>query len=373
MDHSGLKERIMQLQTMGGSDIAKAFVGFDGYIDLIQKAVKFSNPDAKTFFHSLSEIGAHIAHAAGKSAQVELHTITKKLGGNAPIMANALACLGIPNYCSGTLGFPAVHDVFKSMHPLCRILSFDEPAFTNALEFDDGKLILSELSAFDHLDFKHIQQSQGEHYLDEALLSSQLIALVDWTNLPLGTILWDQLFDHLHQLQIKGSWFFFDLCDPSKKTAMEVKEVLQVINRYKAIGKTVLGLNENEAWKVYYAIQGVDPADVEGLSGSSGISLDEVTVYIFKALEVNAVLVHPVDRTILVTKEKTYSCTGTVVSHPKILTGGGDNLNAGFCFGLMHDFAWEECMLLGMATSGSYVKNGISPDINALLDFLEKE
>lgn len=372
MIRPGLRDKMEQLLAYTVSDAEKAFVGFDGYIDLIQKAVMFNNLDSKTFYHSLSEIGAHISHAAGKSAQVELHTITKKLGGNAPIMANALARLGVTNYCVGTLGHPAIDDVFHTMHPLCQLLSIGQPAFTNALEFDDGKLILSELSAFDRLDFKHIQQTFGTHYLDKALLESRLIALVDWTNLPLGTKLWDQIFDHLLQLQIQDPWIFFDLCDPSKKTAIEVKEVLQVINRFKAIGKTVLGLNENEARKVYYAVLGIDPADVEGIADYNNISLEEVSDYIYHALDVTAVLVHPLDCTILVTIGKTYTCAGKIVSHPKILTGGGDNLNAGFCFGLLHGFTWEECMQMGMAASGSYIKNGISPDIQGILDFLEK-
>ena len=91
----------------------KALVGFDGYVDLIQKAVQFCDKEQKVHYRSLNDIGLHIAAAAGKSAQVELTTLQKKLGGNGPIMANSLASLGIHNYCAGTMGYPLLHEVFS--------------------------------------------------------------------------------------------------------------------------------------------------------------------------------------------------------------------------------------------------------------------
>jgi sugar/nucleoside kinase (ribokinase family) len=53
------------------------------------------------------------------------------------------------------------------------------------------------------------------------------------------------------------------------------------------------------------------------------------------------------------------------------LTGGGDNLNAGFCLGLLNNLSIEECMLAGMATSGAYVQNGFSPSMDDLIEYLK--
>ena len=55
---------------------------------------------------------------------------------------------------------------------------------------------------------------------------------------------------------------------------------------------------------------------------------------------------------------------------PKILTGGGDNFNAGFCFSLFDEFNLRESLVIANAVSGSYVKTGISPDVPALREFL---
>src|SRR5688572_28661871 len=55
-------------------------------------------------------------------------------------------------------------------------------------------------------------------------------------------------------------------------------------------------------------------------------------------------------------------CLKLKLIKPKVLTGGGDNLN-GYCLGLLFGFSLQQCILLGMAVSGAYIQNGTSPDI----------
>jgi hypothetical protein len=349
----------------------KALVGFDGYVDLIQKAVKTTTGEKKHYYSSLSEVGGRIAGAAGKSAQIELCTQTTKLGGNGPIMANALAHLGIHNHCVGMMGYPEVHPAFLDMHENCHVLSIGEPGRTNALEFEDGKLILSEVSTFESLNLPYIFGLRGDCFLGEYLRESSLIAMVDWANLPLCTQLWEQLHAFIHQLGLAKKVYFFDLCDPSKKTPAEIQEVLGVISRYKELGTVILGLNENEVVKVYGALLGILPADPDHAVESTHYQLEDITAAVFRAMDIDALLVHPVDRSLLATTTGVVIRKGSVVSCPKILTGGGDNLNAGFCFGILNSFSLEESMVLGMAASGAYVQNGHSPLLDELIAYLE--
>jgi len=62
---------------------------------------------------------------------------------------------------------------------------------------------------------------------------------------------------------------------------------------------------------------------------------------------------------------------GRVVKDPKVQTGGGDNLNAGYSLGITKGLEISQCILLGMAASGSYVLNGRSSKIEDLIDYLE--
>jgi sugar/nucleoside kinase (ribokinase family) len=136
---------------------------------------------------------------------------------------------------------------------------------------------------------------------------------------------------------------------------------LTSISEFSKIGKTILGLNENEALKVYTAITGKD-----SISGK----LMDAAREIFSHISVTQLLIHPVDRCLLISNDQQLEMKGRVVTHPTILTGGGDNLNAGFCFGLLHGFADDECVLLGMAASGAYVQNGVSPTHHDLIGYL---
>nr|WP_243140929.1 MULTISPECIES: PfkB family carbohydrate kinase [Lactonifactor] len=56
---------------------------------------------------------------------------------------------------------------------------------------------------------------------------------------------------------------------------------------------------------------------------------------------------------------------------PKLSTGGGDNFNAGLCFGLLQGLPLAESLRLGNATSGYYVRTGESPDVYRLYEFMQ--
>jgi sugar/nucleoside kinase (ribokinase family) len=64
-------------------------------------------------------------------------------------------------------------------------------------------------------------------------------------------------------------------------------------------------------------------------------------------------------------------CNTFFCKKPAILTGGGDNFNAGFCYSLFYGFDLFQSLIVANAVSGYYVKTGISPDVNVLIDFLK--
>ena len=108
MNH--LKEQLRKLQDQPLTN--KVLIGFDGYVDLIQKVVKSTTKETKQYYSLLADVGSHISAASGKSAQLEVCTITKKLGGNAPIMAT-----GMEKWFS--LGVDWWFDQFNDTHLVC--------------------------------------------------------------------------------------------------------------------------------------------------------------------------------------------------------------------------------------------------------------
>jgi hypothetical protein len=340
----------------------KIFVGFDGYIDKIQKAVQLRSATEVTYYSTLTDFSKRIAQAAGKSGQVELVTQEIKIGGNAPIMSNALAHLGVRSVCLGNGGYPSVHPEYKNLHPKVSLLSIGDPAETNALEFNDGKMILSELSTFRKINWEYVSSIIGIGTLQKNMDACDILALVGWCNPDHATDVWRGILENILPHSPQKKLLFFDLADPTKKSVSDLLEVLEVINGHTPHGPVILGLNENETIKLY------DILREDGIPESN--DLERIGQRIFSKLSIDGLLVHPIDRSILIQQSGTTVLEGHVVPEPRISTGGGDNLNAGFCTGYLAGLSTEESMILGMATSGAYVKYGKSPSLDDIIEYL---
>lgn len=341
--------------------LGKALVGFDGYVDKIKKVVKKRLKDRVEPFPTIADFAERLAYAAGKSAQIELVSETTKLGGNAPIMANTLAKLAFETTCVGTLGEPSIEPVFQDLP--ATLISLGPPAETIALEFGDGKLILSDVKAFEDLGWKKLKEKVGLPKLEELFRESQLLALVDWSNLPLANDLLQGIRRELLPKTARGNQhFFFDLADPTAKPPTDIIAILESMGSFSAYGKVTVGVNENEAlflYQIYYP----DQAKPE--------TLIELGQAIFAKLSVHELVIHPLDRAVYISANQAIEQVGRVVEVPKIQTGAGDNLNAGYCLGIQLNLSPSACLVCGMGNSGAYVSLGHSPSKAELINYLE--
>ncbi len=359
-----LPDLISQLSKLDRSALtSKIFVGYDGYIDKIQKAVKSRTQSDVIYFPTLTEFADRIARAAGKSGQIELVTHETKIGGNAPIMSNALGNLGLQTHCLGNGGYPVKNPEYENLHPAVNLLSVGDPSETNALEFNDGKLILSDLSHFRTTTWEQIKSVIDLKELQQSMDECEGLALVGWCNPDHATDIWNGILKDLMPDTTEKKLLFFDLADPTKKSREDLMEVLNIINLFTDYGPVTLGINENETLKLYDVLS-------DKPNGDKKYNLSEIGEFIFSKLYIDALLIHPVDRCILIQENNTTELSGKVVQEPKISTGGGDNLNAGYCMAKLLGLSKEESVILAMATSGSYVQNGKSSDLEAIIEYI---
>jgi len=366
-----LTQLLQQLKTQNKTPLVKnVFVGFDGFIDNIKKAVKRRHEQDVVYYETLGEFAERISEARGKSGQIEFITKKIKVGGNAPILAHALGKLGVASHCAGSMGHPTLHPAFSAMNSNCKKISLLNPGKSDAVEFNDGKMIFSELSVFENYNWNYIKTSAMVPDIRKAVMSSTLLAFVDWVNLPLASNIWDGvLHDIIKPSGRRDFIFLFDLCDPSKKTVQQIDEVLDLISCFSPYGNVTLGLNENETLKIWCAIHGVDATNP--LEKSKIPAVEVAGDSVFKSMNIDCLLVHPIDRVVAYRKNQVLEIAGRLVTNPKVLTGGGDNLNAGYCLGLLRELPFEQCVLLGIAASGSYIENGESSDIAAIIKYIE--
>src|SRR3954470_11169208 len=343
----------------------KAFVGLDGFVDEIIHVVD-KRHDAVSYqrLDTITGLRERLAGAAGLSTNIELVLQRMKLGGNGPIMANALARFGIKVTYVGSLGYPNLHPVFNEFARRAEVHSIGEAGHTDALEFDDGKLMFGKLVQLKDITWANIQARYSRDKFIEKFTTSDLVSFVNWTMIPHMSEIWASLLNEFCPTPAMGRHkIFFDLADPEKRSHKDIKRALDLIGAFEKYFDVILGLNEKEAHEI---------AEVLGLSHSNRTreGLCRLSCEIQQQLKVNTLVVHPVTYALAVSQGVASSVVGPFVGKPLITTGAGDHFNAGFCLGKLLGFDNESCVLIGVTTSGSYVKTAQSPSIDDLVEML---
>ncbi len=173
---------------------ARALLGLDGVVDeiiaLVDKRQSIGQWEA---MKTIADFGKKVLAAAGQSSNYELVVKQMKLGGNGPIMANALASIGMKVTYIGNLGYPSLHAVFQEMAGRARIISVAEPGHTDALEFEDGKLMLGKVTPLNDVNWDCLMERVGKAALTQMVDESSLLGLVNWTMLLHMSEIWARL------------------------------------------------------------------------------------------------------------------------------------------------------------------------------------
>ncbi len=343
----------------------KATVGLDGFVDEIIGVV-----DRRTSATEFSEVptigtfGQKICNAAGQSSNYELIVKQRKLGGNGPIMANALASFGLAVTYIGNLGYPTIDPVFEDFAQRAKVISVADPGRTDALEFADGKLMLGKLEPLKQVNWDNLISRVGKDNLEKLLADSKLIGMVNWTMLPHMSRIWAKLLDEvIPNIERHERKLFIDLADPEKRTHADILEAVKLLTRFQDQVDVILGLNLKESGEI---------ADVLGLPGAKEpeAAIEETAIAIRKELNLACVVIHPRRGAAAATENGSAKFAGPFVAQPKISTGAGDHFNAGFCLGRVLGFSLEESLCCGVATSGYYVRTAHSPSGKELADFI---
>ena len=346
---------------------AKVLVGLDGFVDtIIHVVAKRASATDFTRMGAMGEFGKRISAAAGLSANFEFVTQMVKLGGNGPIMANAMGSYGAAVTYIGNLGSPNIHPVFADFAKrAARVISIAEPSYTDAIEFEDGKLMCGKHESLRQVNWANLLKHVPEEELISIFQESSLIALVNWTMLPAMSAIWQKIQSRVAaKLTGPKRWIFFDLADPAKRTPEDIAEALKLIAKFQKHFRVILGLNLQESRQI---------GEVLGLPSPDN-SPEQVTRHaacILEKLQIDTVVVHPTAFAAAADATGATHVAGPFTAKPKITTGAGDHFNAGFCIGRLLDLDLAASLQVGVATSGFYVRQAKSPRLDDLKKFLQ--
>jgi sugar/nucleoside kinase (ribokinase family) len=338
-----------------------AFVGLDGFVDEILHVVdKRENAEAYQRLPTIAKLADRLAAAAGKSTNVELVNQITKLGGNGPIMANALASFGMKVTYLGILGHPNLHPVFEDFARRAEVHSIGDPGTTDALEFEDGKVMIGKHASLKQVTWENIQKRFGRDLFAAKFAAADLVSFVNWTMLPYMSDVWESILKEICPgMKSPRRVIFFDLADPEKRTRQDILRALELIGQFEQYFNVILGLNEKEAHEVG-EVFGIRAGD------TTPEALAELGLKIASRLEAGTVVIHPVSYALAISNKKVDMVEGPFTGKPLITTGAGDHFNSGFCLGRLLGLDNGMSVLTGVTTSGFYVRTAQSPSIKQI-------
>lgn len=347
-------------RTLGKGSAARILVGFDGFVDEIFHLVdERTGADAFRRMESMTTLSERIAQAAGLSANIEMVSQRVKLGGNGPIMANAMATFGHHVTYVGALGKPDIHPVFESFVATCdRTFSIADPAHTDALEFHDGKVMLGKMKTLAEVTWENLLAVLPRESLRDLLAQSNLIACLNWTMLPHMNGIYRGMTEVLGEIDARPL-VMIDLTDPRKRSNQDIAAALSLLRDMQAHADVILGMNENESSQVA-AVSGIDGSKdllyrVEGVRDHLGLSL---------------AVIHPTDSAYAATAGGAWHVHGPFTAAPNLTTGAGDVFNSGFCQGLLAGCSPAQALACGVCASGFYVRQCRSATRDELVSFM---
>ncbi|MFW9950937.1 MAG: hypothetical protein ACFFKA_12540 [Candidatus Thorarchaeota archaeon] len=364
---NSIKEKLTDFK----SEILKkyAFLGFDGYIDSLYSIVK-NRIDSKewTRMESMRTFGELLIEVSGSSGNIERVLKKKIFGGFAPNTSRAMNALGAHTFLIGALGIPKLSQLYKRQ-PNEEVYSIAEPGETLGLEFDDGKIMITDFAPILNLDWVQLLSKIPIDKLSTLIDNSNILGFGHWALIPNLNQIWQyfisDLFPSLKNLEKK--LFFVDIADIRKRNPSDIKALVQILQKIETFMPVMLSSNDQEAAllsKILDNISEIDPSKpnfndyIEG-----GLQLN-------KEIKISYFVIHSPHFATITTKESHYWVTEGYTSKPKYTVAAGDHFHSAVALGLSSNLTPPESLLIGNALTAIFVRTGLSPNFEQLTRFI---
>lgn len=357
----------------------RSLVGFDGFVDSIIHVVDQRHSMAHDDYeriHTIPQYAARCGAAANRSANMELVVVDTRFGGNGPLLSSALGSLGSPVTYIGAVSteddWTKVDPIYQPFADLCdQVIPLCPPGRTDALEFDDGKIMLGKPESVQRVTWNRIKEVVGLEKLIAIIDSVSLISVVNWTLVGGVPGIWEGLckdiFPHLSKNQNRR--IFIDLSDPAKRTDADIVIAMQLIQQLQKHLPVTLGLNLAESGRIAGVI-GAEVYDDEH-NRTLASMVPEAAESIRSKLGLDCVVIHQhtgaggAD-----SSGESHWFAGPYTRKPRISTGAGDHFGGGFSFAQMAGLPLGESLAAACGVAGAYVRDAASPSRTRLIEFL---
>jgi len=341
----------------------RGICGFDGFIDTF---ITMTHPA------TMAEFGPKVAAAAGIAASYGVEHKGDKFGGNGPLIASALSDIfanGIDITYIGAMGTGEVLPIYREAlaHKIRRLYTLADPAHSDCLEFEDGKIMLSDMRSCAEITWPRLLETIGAAPLAELLQDCRFIGAVNWGKLPHVGEIWHNLARQLADLGVpqKQVALFVDLAEFEQRPMADRQQLLALLPIITAQCHTLLSFNLKEAWQMADSFDG----DFHGRKAPHSVA--ELAVFLKQHIDVDRIIIHPNDGAACASADGCTYLPGPYCKKPLISIGAGDNFGAGCLAAWLEGLDDLGILLAGNCASGHFVRSGHSASFHDMAKLLD--
>jgi len=357
-----MKEYVDYINNMKGNIL----LGCDGFVDETYELVETRHsPKDFTAVKKLKSFGQLLIDRADGGVGVELVPKRRCEGGFAINTGRIAACLGIKPILPGLYGKAAIDPAYEEFKNTCELHSLGDPALTIALEFTDGKVLMSNLAAVSSLTWADIFKHFGQDGLNKLFSNVDILGLGYWSLTAHFDDIFKGFMDQYENKQAPGR-MFFDFADIKKKSNESFLKSLNLIKSYSNRIPMTLSLNEHEVMELFSRLkvecaQQTPEAIVPALTvARKKIGFEELVVHTpeFGAASTawGGEAVAKQDRQSKVVR----------------LAGAGDSFNGGYLCASLGDLPLKQRLVMANAATAFFVTHGTGPTRKELIAQIEK-
>ncbi|WP_411964769.1 hypothetical protein [Haloferax sp. YSMS24] len=344
-------------------DGGRVVFGFDGYIDRVREFVsERQSADEYERVSTLAEFSERVNASVEAESSLSFEWIEDgvRTGGHTSHLARAFGEMGFDPAIVGCLGDPP-EDPFVEEFGDFPLETLGSPGYTDAVEFGDGKLMLTEIGALMTVDWADIESQVGVERLAELVDGTELFGMGYWSEMPalpdvargVREVLWPTLSDPPETL----------LLDPGDLRKREPDVVAEGITQVSALDDVVDVVVSANRYETRYLAQLAD-GEEDTFERESRAAFDHLGVTRFVG--------HGIDGAYLADDEGTESVGVPRTDDPVLTTSSGDHFNAGLALGHVLDVGRAESLVVGNAVAGYFVRNGTPPAYEDVVTFVDQ-
>ena len=363
------KETVKQLRDCrrslpSGLEREKVVFGFDGVVDRVRRVVaQRTGPGAYNPMETMSELSERIDDASrlDTSCSIEWQNQGKRAGGHTSHLGRAMERLGCKPTLIGTFGDPPL-DTFTEEYERADIVSLGDAATTDAIEFNDGKVLLSDTGSLASLDWDEVRDTVGLNTLASRVDRTRVFGIGYWaTVLQLPTILNGLREDLWPRLRDPPERVLFDPADIRRLSEPTLESGIEALDTLDDTVPVTVSSNRAETLRIAGLFDDV-----------SDTSLATAARVAREGLGVSKFVTHTVSAALSVTSDEQHKVEVPHEAEPVLTTSAGDHFNAGLVLGRMTRLDDGPQLIAGSAVAGYFIRNGEPPTYDELLAFLAR-